>query len=215
MGGSGSKEKALSKIIKSSNEDINEQDLEEIMMNTQFNELELLKLHDKFLELDRNKRGKITNKEFLDIRELKVTPFRTRLLYAFPLKSDEEVKVAENLRAETLKIDDYKDLEDMLEGNNIKARDNNTATGMEDAKRNSRGDNRRFDDEEKDGGEDEKDDHSKIDDSSSEINNKNKNDDERNRDEEKDAQSEVDQIVDNEEFLRSMGKEAYINFAEF
>lgn len=67
MGGSGSREKALKKIIKSTRNDLNEQDLEEIMMNTQFNEFELLKLHEKFLLLDTRKRGKLTNKEFLEI----------------------------------------------------------------------------------------------------------------------------------------------------
>jgi len=67
MGGSGSREKALQKIISSNRNNLDEQDLEEIMMNTQFNEYELFRLHEKFLTLDTKKRGKLTNREFLEI----------------------------------------------------------------------------------------------------------------------------------------------------
>lgn len=67
MGGSSSREKALQKIIKINRNNLNEQDLEEIMMNTQFNEYELGRLHEKFLKLDTRKRGKLTNREFLEI----------------------------------------------------------------------------------------------------------------------------------------------------
>lgn len=67
MGSTSSREKALQKVIKSNLNNLNEQDLEEIMMNTQFNEYELARLHDKFLKLDTRKRGRLTNREFLEI----------------------------------------------------------------------------------------------------------------------------------------------------
>ena len=69
MGGGSSREKALQRIIKNTNDKLNEQDLEEIMMNTQFNELELAKLHDKFMALDTKKKGKLSNRQLLDIGE--------------------------------------------------------------------------------------------------------------------------------------------------
>ena len=67
MGGSNSKEKAIKNIVKNNRNNLDEQKLEEIMMNTQFDEFEMLKLHEKFLSLDRNKRGKLTNREFLEL----------------------------------------------------------------------------------------------------------------------------------------------------
>ena len=53
------------------------------MMNTQYNEQELLKLFIKFKELDTTTRGMLTNKEFLNLPELRYTPFRIRLFEAF------------------------------------------------------------------------------------------------------------------------------------
>ena len=50
----------------------------------------------------------------LFIDELKCTPFRTRLKYALQLKSDEDVKAAELLKAETLKDEDYNEFEEIL-----------------------------------------------------------------------------------------------------
>ena len=67
MGGGSSKEKSLKKIVAKNRNNLTEQDLEEIMMNTQFNEFELNRLHDKFLSLDRAEKGKLTNREFLEI----------------------------------------------------------------------------------------------------------------------------------------------------
>lgn len=60
-------------------------------MNSQFNEKELLKLYQKFGELDETKQGKITNKELLNLAEFRFTPFRSRLVYALQLKSDAQV----------------------------------------------------------------------------------------------------------------------------
>ena len=48
------------------------------------------------------------------IDELKCNPFRARLKYAFSLKTDEEVKAAEVLRADTLKMEDYNELDDIM-----------------------------------------------------------------------------------------------------
>ena len=77
------------------------------------NELELLKLYRKFKELDVNRRviqinshnnnvlclqGQLTNKEFLNLPELKYNPFRPRLFDGFQLKSDEDVKTMRLMR---------------------------------------------------------------------------------------------------------------------
>ena len=67
MGSGSSKEKALKNIVSKNRNNLSEQDLEEIMMNTQFNEFELNRLHEKFLELDQNERGKLSNRQFLEI----------------------------------------------------------------------------------------------------------------------------------------------------
>lgn len=78
MGGASSREKALQRIIKNTRNELNEQDLEEIMMNTQFNEYELSKLHDKFLSLDTKRRGKLTNRQFLQIGKTAFSQFYSK-----------------------------------------------------------------------------------------------------------------------------------------
>jgi len=203
MGATASKEKAIKNIIKNTRNSLTEQDLEEIMMNTQFNEYELYRLHEKFLTLDRQKRGKLTNREFLEIDELKWTPFRTRLLNAFPLKTDDEVRAAQELRAETLKLEDYKDLEEMLKdkdkAGDVKNSKDDMATGMEEARRRANLDE-----------EDEKRDAS------------NKSnlplEDEKKRDRGNHANMQGDDVnneIDQESYVRLLGTMAYIDFSEF
>ncbi|CDW79282.1 calcineurin b subunit [Stylonychia lemnae] len=109
MGCRSSKEEHLLKIIELSNNRLTDQDIEEIMMNTQFNELELLKLYRKFKELDIIKRGQLTNKEFLNLPELKYNPFRSRLVDGFQLKSDEDVKTMRLMRQDSLQLEDFND----------------------------------------------------------------------------------------------------------
>lgn len=48
----------------------------------------------------------MTNIEFLELPELKYTPFRTRLLDGFPLKTDEEIKSLRIVRQDDLRIED-------------------------------------------------------------------------------------------------------------
>lgn len=76
------------------------------MMNSQFNEQELVKLYEKFQELDREKKGALTNAEFLELPEFKYCPFRRRLLYALQLKTDEEVKETVKLVEEPGRLDE-------------------------------------------------------------------------------------------------------------
>jgi Ca2+-binding EF-hand superfamily protein len=61
------------------------------MMNSQFNEKELLKLYKKFSELDEDNHGELTNRQLLNLPEFRFTPFRSRLFYALQLKSDNQV----------------------------------------------------------------------------------------------------------------------------
>jgi Ca2+-binding EF-hand superfamily protein len=70
MGGFSSKDMKMDRIRRLSGGKLSDQDLEEIMMNTQFNEAELLKLYEKFRFLDRSKTGLMTNREFLSLEEL-------------------------------------------------------------------------------------------------------------------------------------------------
>ncbi len=103
MGCRNSRERVIEEIIGRSEHRLTEQDIEEIMMNTQckpmlvtdpftVNEHELLKIFKKFQELDVTGRNMLTNKEFLELPELKYTPFRSRLVEGFQLKSDSDVK---------------------------------------------------------------------------------------------------------------------------
>ena len=52
----------------------------------------------KFQELDTTQRGTLTNKEFLELPELRYTPFRRRLIDGFPLKADADVRALRNVR---------------------------------------------------------------------------------------------------------------------
>ncbi|TNV76445.1 hypothetical protein FGO68_gene8344 [Halteria grandinella] len=106
MGLRNSKEQVVTEILTLAQGRLTEQDIEEIMMNTQFNENELLKLYKKFLQLDSTGRGILTNREFLELPELKYTPFRPRLLDGFPLKTDEEIKSLRMVRQDDLRIED-------------------------------------------------------------------------------------------------------------
>lgn len=58
----------------------------------------MLKLLEKFMQLDVQKRGALTNKEFLDLPELRYSPFRPRLIDAFPLKVDNDVQTLKAMR---------------------------------------------------------------------------------------------------------------------
>lgn len=85
MGLTSSKEKNIRAIIElsvSSPKHLTESDIQEIMMNSQFNESELLKLYKKFQDLDDDGTGSLTNKQLLNLDEFKYNPFRTRLIYA-------------------------------------------------------------------------------------------------------------------------------------
>ena len=70
------------------------------------NEGELLKLYKKYQELDVTGRGLLTNKEFLDLPELRYTPFRSRLIDGFPLRTDENVRAMRVVRQDSLHLED-------------------------------------------------------------------------------------------------------------
>lgn len=53
---------------------------------------ELIVLYHRFNELDIDKKSKLSNQEFLSMRELLYNPFRHRIKYALQMKSDEYVK---------------------------------------------------------------------------------------------------------------------------
>lgn len=122
-------------------------------------------------------------------------------MYAFPLKTDDEVRAAEDLRAETLKLDDYKDLEDMLGGKTeeIKNSRDDLVTGMDEARRKA------LNDEEED---EKKQDNSNIDEPRTP---------DRNLSTHKGNMigDDVENQIDNEAFFRSLGTQAYIDFQEF
>lgn len=62
-----------------------------IMMVSGYNAKELLVLYNRFKELDIKARGTISNQEFLDMAELRFSPFRNRLKEAIPMLTDEEI----------------------------------------------------------------------------------------------------------------------------
>jgi len=92
MGLTNSKDKIIQKIIQLSQSGpraLSDSDIQEIMMNSQFQEDELLKLYEKFQTLDENTAGVLTNQQLLNLDEFKYTPFRRRLIYGLQLKSDQ------------------------------------------------------------------------------------------------------------------------------
>jgi hypothetical protein len=113
MGLGNSKDLTIRKIIELSQQSpkesvLQESDIEEIMMNSQFNEKELLKLYQKFQELDEDNAGALTNKQLLNLDEFRFTPFRTRLIDGLQLKSDIQVRATRQMMNVDLKIEDIK-----------------------------------------------------------------------------------------------------------
>lgn len=62
----------------------------------------MLKIYKKFQELDVKGRSVLTNREFLELAELKYTPFRSRLIKGFQLKKDGDVKDMHGMRQEAV-----------------------------------------------------------------------------------------------------------------
>lgn len=109
MGLTSSKEKKIRAIIElsvSSPKHLTESDVQEIMMNSQFNESELLKLYKKFQDLDDDSTGSLTNRQLLNLDEFKYNPFRTRLIYALQLKTDQQVQEIKDMKNQDVKLED-------------------------------------------------------------------------------------------------------------
>ena len=109
MGLASSQDKYIGEIIEMSQKcphKLKESDIQEIIMNSQFKEKELRKLYEKFLQLDEDNQGMLTNIQLLNLPEFKFTPFRTRLFYALQLKSDEEVIKIRNMQNEDVRLED-------------------------------------------------------------------------------------------------------------
>jgi len=131
------------------------------------------------------------------------------------LKSDEEVRISEDLRAETLKDEDIKNLDELLGEDKSRAEEMKTSkddmvTGMEDAKRKALED---LDEEE------EKNNDKDKDKSSDAI--KENNEDKRNKKKSSKVNAldmrgdDVQNDIDSEDFIRILGTIAYIDFSEF
>lgn len=146
----------------------------------------MLKLYKKFIQLDVNNRGVLTNKEFLELPELKYTPFRPRLIDGFQLKTDDDVRAIRVIRQDSLAVED---IDGKARGRNEDAKDNgNDATNYPDEKSRvpSKGNSKivPFGEDKKDNAAEEEEDNLKT--------------------EEDDAK-----------FLKRLGNEPYIRFADF
>jgi Ca2+-binding EF-hand superfamily protein len=143
-------------------------------------------------------------------------------MYAFPLKSDEEVRSADVLRAETLKMEDYDEVEnimgdkdktdDKINGRNSKSgksNDPNMATGLLGEKKEDRKDEEDDDEEEKRA--------NKNDRSEARSVMESKNDFRKNESEKglSEVGDNVDNIHDDQAFIVKLGRADYIDFQEF
>lgn len=84
-------------LIGLSNDTLTSEIIYDIMMKTNCKAYlvlanELIGLYKRFVELDIDKRGRISNQEFLMMKELYYNPFRHRLKLAFPTKSEEHIR---------------------------------------------------------------------------------------------------------------------------
>jgi hypothetical protein len=90
-------EDLIVQLIMLSNDTITTEQAYEIMMKTSCKLYtdkagELIGLYKRFTELDTEKRGKLSNYEFLSMNELQYNPFRPRLSIAIPFKSEDYIR---------------------------------------------------------------------------------------------------------------------------
>ena len=153
------------------------------------NEKELLRLYKKFQDLDEHSKGVLTNRQLLNLPEFKYTPFRTRLVYALQLKSDTQVKNMRNMQNEDVKLEDLGKLlgqQEDVDPISKKDKDDVDKTDYEAG--------RDPDEEEGD---------------------LNKDEDEKEEDEGLEDGGDQFNRDDDPAFIKLMGTETYINFAEF
>lgn len=133
----------------------------------------------------------LTNRQLLNLAEFQYTPFRSRLFYALQLKSDEEVLKIKNMQNEDVRLEDL----------------GNIGT---DEGRSSKSDKRsKKDDSEYSGNEDNEEGERKS--------KKGKRDEEEKKEDEEDEEEEenYDDVEDDPRFIRLLGTQMYIDFAEF
>eukprot|EP01017_Pseudomicrothorax_dubius_P022666 TRINITY_DN24507_c0_g1_i1.p1 TRINITY_DN24507_c0_g1~~TRINITY_DN24507_c0_g1_i1.p1 ORF type:complete len:262 (+),score=56.43 TRINITY_DN24507_c0_g1_i1:113-898(+) len=87
MGLCHSKQENLKKIVYLSGHNLSLDDLNDILNSTTFTEEELLQLYYRYYQLDVEEKGAISNYQLLELNELKLSPFRPRLLYALGLRT--------------------------------------------------------------------------------------------------------------------------------
>lgn len=94
---SNTEEDYILQLITLSNDTISSETIYDIMMKTSctlYLDLasELIGIYKRYTELDIEKRGKISNQEFLSMGELRYNPFRGRLKIALPMRSEDYIK---------------------------------------------------------------------------------------------------------------------------
>ena len=80
------------RLVSDSNNTLTSELIYEIMMKSNFSARELIPLYRKFISLDEENRGMLTNQEFLSMPELLYHPLREMLSYAIPFKSAEYIQ---------------------------------------------------------------------------------------------------------------------------
>ncbi|OMJ73279.1 hypothetical protein SteCoe_28061 [Stentor coeruleus] len=89
---SNTEEDYILQLITLSNDTISSETIYDIMMKTGYLASELIGIYKRFIELDIEKRGKISNQEFLSMGELRYNPFRGRLKISLPMRSEDYIK---------------------------------------------------------------------------------------------------------------------------
>jgi Ca2+-binding EF-hand superfamily protein len=110
MGCKSANQKYIEDIIKISSGKVDERIIELIIINTIFEEKDIYYLYKKFIKLEPNEQGCISNNQLLELPEFKYCPFRTHLIRVFQLDKETSNEIKEETKF---------DHDEMDEANNI------------------------------------------------------------------------------------------------
>jgi hypothetical protein len=86
-----SEEDFIQELVNLSRSSLDSGTIYHIMMLSGYNAKELVVLYKRFSDLDVEKRGMITNSEFFEMAELRLSPFLKRMKSAITMLIDEEI----------------------------------------------------------------------------------------------------------------------------
>lgn len=114
MGCKSANEKYTEEIIKISKKPANDMKylIEQIIISTHYDEKDIYFLYKKFIKLEPNKHGHISNTQLLELPEFKWCPFKKHLIRVFKLTPDKETEKQEN------EVEEEQDSEEAIPTNN-------------------------------------------------------------------------------------------------